>query len=78
LAFIIILIIVFGILKILELYAELPQKIMPVIYSITYIVNMFFKFWGTSISNYYAFVICKWNRFWWVSSYYFWKIIYMN
>jgi len=26
---------VFGILKILELYAELPQKIMPVIYSIT-------------------------------------------
>ena len=28
-AFIIILIIIFWILKILELYAELPQKIMP-------------------------------------------------
>jgi len=44
LAFIIILTILFLILKILELYAELPQKVRPIIYSSTYIVNMFFTF----------------------------------
>jgi len=59
LAFIIILIILYWIYKILELYAELPQKIMPFIYGITNIVNKFFKFWGTKIYNYYACVICK-------------------
>ena len=42
LAFIIILIILFWILKTLELYAELSQKNMQIIFSITYIVNMFF------------------------------------
>ena len=42
LALIIIRIILFWILKILDLYAELPQKITPIIYNITYIVNMFF------------------------------------
>jgi len=32
---------------------------MLIIYSISYIVNMFYKFWGTRICNYYACVICK-------------------
>jgi len=54
-SFINILIILFRILKILHLYVKVPQKIMPIIYSTTYIVNVFYKFWGT----YYACVIYK-------------------
>jgi len=54
-----ILIILFWILKILVLYIEVPQKIMPIIYSNPYIVNAFFKYGGTRICNYYTCVISK-------------------